>query len=68
MILADHGSPWTLSGVPSQRWNNSALWELRRLRGSDFEAVDTSSLIADPDSGRVAIVQPPLGGGDVGPQ
>ena len=26
---------------------------LKRVRGSDFEAVDVSSLMADPNSGRV---------------
>ena len=54
MILADNGSPWYLSGAPDERWNNDVLRELLTLRGSDFEAVDTSSLIVDPDSGEVA--------------
>jgi hypothetical protein len=57
MILADNGSPWYLSGAPDDRWDNEALRDLRRLRGSDFEAVDASGLMASPDSGRVA----PLG-------
>jgi hypothetical protein len=54
MILADNGSPWYLSGGPDPRWNNTVLRELLTLRGTDFEAVDTSSLIVDPDSGQVA--------------
>jgi hypothetical protein len=29
------------------------LRELRQVRGSDFEAVDVSSLMVDPDSGQV---------------
>jgi hypothetical protein len=53
MILADNGSPWFLSGAPDERWNNEALRDLRRLRGRDFEAVDVSSLMDDPDSGRL---------------
>jgi hypothetical protein len=53
MMLADNGSPWYLSGVPDDRWDNDVLRELRRVRGSDFEAVDVSSLMVDPDSGRV---------------
>jgi hypothetical protein len=54
MILADNGSPWYLSGVPDERWDNDVLRELARLEGTDFEAVDTSSLIVDPDSGQIA--------------
>ena len=44
LILADNGSPWYISGAPDRRWNDSALHELDRLTGSDFEVVDTSSL------------------------
>lgn len=44
MILADNGSPWFISGAPDRRWNDSALHELNRLSGRDFEVVDTSSL------------------------
>jgi hypothetical protein len=54
MILADNGSAWFLSGVPDERWDDAALRDLRRLRGSDFEAVDASGLVLDPDSGRAA--------------
>jgi hypothetical protein len=50
VILADNGSPWFISGAPDERWNNDALRALGTLRGSDFEAVDTSSLIVSPDS------------------
>ena len=51
MILADNGSSWFLSGVPDPRWDDDELREIRSLRGADFEAVDTSSLVVDPDSG-----------------
>lgn len=54
MILADNGSAWFLSGAPDERWDDDALRDLRRLRGSDFEAVDASGLVLDPDSGRAA--------------
>ena len=54
MILADNGSAWFLSGAPDERWDNVALRDLRRLRGRDFEAVDASGLVVDPDSGRAA--------------
>ncbi len=55
MFLADNGSPWYISGVPDDRWNNDALHELHQVQGSDFEAVDESSLMVDPDSGEVRI-------------
>ena len=54
MILADNGSSWYLSGAPDERWDNDALHEISRLQGSDFEAVDEASLMADPNSGRVS--------------
>jgi hypothetical protein len=55
MFLADNGSDWFLSGVPDDRWDNDDLRELQeRITGRDFEAVDSSSLIDDPDSGQVA--------------
>jgi hypothetical protein len=53
MILADNGSAWFLSGVPDERWDNDTLRELHQVTGSDFEAVDVSSLRVHPDSGQV---------------
>ena len=44
MLLADNGLPWYVSGVPDARWNNGELATLSRVKGSDFEVVDTSSL------------------------
>jgi hypothetical protein len=53
MILADNGSPWFMSGAPNDAWDNDALnAEFRQLTGSDFEAVDVSSLMRDADSGQ----------------
>ena len=43
-LLADNGSPWFFSGAPDRRWDNDDLQTLRRLRGSDFEVVDTRTL------------------------
>lgn len=54
IILADNGSPWYVSGAPDERWDNDALHLLHRLRGSDFEAVDVSSLMVDRDLGQTA--------------
>jgi hypothetical protein len=53
MFLADNGSNWYLSGAPNPGWDNDTLVnELRQVRGSDFEAVDQSSLQISPDSGQ----------------
>ena len=49
MILADNGSPWYISGAPDERWDNDVLHELDVVTGSDFEAVDVSSLMLDPE-------------------
>ena len=54
MILADNGSPWFLSGAPDDAWDNDDLAQLRSLKGSDFEAVDTSRLQVDANSGAAA--------------
>ncbi|HEU0114129.1 MAG TPA: hypothetical protein VFQ80_05610 [Thermomicrobiales bacterium] len=54
MFLADNGSAWFLSGAPDDRWDNDDLHALQTgVLGSDFEAVDESSLQVDPDSGQV---------------
>jgi hypothetical protein len=55
MILADNGSPWYISGVPDERWNDDVLHELHQVPGSEFEAVDVSSLMSDPNSGRAGL-------------
>ncbi|MGH8873018.1 MAG: hypothetical protein ACRDWS_13720 [Acidimicrobiia bacterium] len=53
IILADNGSPWYISGAPDERWDNDILHELDVIEGTDFEAVDVSSLMVDPNSGQV---------------
>jgi hypothetical protein len=52
MILADNGSAWYISGQHDPRWDDDLLGELKQLHGSDFEAVDVSSLMIDPNSGQ----------------
>ena len=53
LILADNGSDWFISGVPDERWDNDLLHHIfDQVHGRDFEAVDVSSLMVDPDSGR----------------
>ena len=51
IILADNGSNWFVSGTPDERWDNDMLHLLDVLLGSDFEAVDTSLLMVDVNSG-----------------
>ncbi len=50
MILADNGSSWYISGAPDPNWDNDILSELGQVAGSNFEAVDVSSLMVSPDS------------------
>lgn len=52
MILADNGTAWYISGAPDPRWDNDALHALQTLHGTDFEAVDESSLMVSANSGQ----------------
>src|SRR5579864_3611774 len=54
MILADNGSSWYISGAPDDRWDNDVLHSISSLQGSDFEAVNESSLMVQPDSAQVS--------------
>ena len=51
IVLADNGSNWYVSGSPDERWDNDMLHLLHVLTGNDFEAVDTSVLMVDVNSG-----------------
>jgi len=53
IILADNGSNWFITGAPDERWDNDMLHLLDVFTGNDFEAVDTSVLMVDPNSGEV---------------
>jgi hypothetical protein len=44
MMMADNGSSWFISGAPDSRWDDDDLHSLGRVKGSDFEVVDTSRL------------------------
>lgn len=53
LILADNGSDWYISGEPHENWDNDMLNSaFHTIEGSNFEAVDVSSLMIDPDSGQ----------------
>lgn len=54
LILADNGSNWYFTGTSEPGWDTALLDQLKTIPAGAFEAVDTSSLMADPDSGRVA--------------
>jgi hypothetical protein len=41
MFLADNGGNWFVSGAPDSRWDMNAVESLKRVKGSDFEVVDT---------------------------
>lgn len=53
LILADNtnGTDWFFQGLSDQRWADSLTAELKTVPTSQFEAVDESSLMIDPDSG-----------------
>jgi hypothetical protein len=51
IILADNGSAWYISGKPDPRWNDDNLRAFANLLGSNFEAVDATVLMIDPNSG-----------------
>jgi hypothetical protein len=58
MIVADNGTDWYISGAPDPGWQDDYLVdELNTVLGSNFEAVDESNLMVDPNSGQ-ALVKP----------
>ena len=54
MILADNGGPWFITGVPDTRWNDDEMHTLTQVAGSNFEAVNESSLSTDPNSAQAS--------------
>ena len=53
LVLADNGSPWYFQGEQNQHWPSAFVEDLKRIPASAFEAVDSSSLMVDPDSAEV---------------
>jgi len=47
MLLADNGGDWYVSGAPHPKWDDEALSTLKRIKGRDFEAVDTGPLVTE---------------------
>jgi hypothetical protein len=54
LVLADNGSPWYFQGDATNKWPTRVLDELKQIPARAFVAVDTSSLMVDPDSAAVA--------------
>jgi hypothetical protein len=52
MMIADNGSAWYLSGAPDSRWSDDDLHNLTKVIGSDFEVVDVTPLMVNPNSGQ----------------
>lgn len=50
LILADNGPSWDLTGTGDPRWDDAALNSMKTISGKNFEAVDESSLMIDPNS------------------
>jgi hypothetical protein len=58
IFYADLGSPWYVTGAPNAAWLDSDLNVLKTLKGSDFEAVDESSLMVSADSAAAPLSKP----------
>lgn len=54
LVLADNGSPWYFQGEASSKWPNKLISELKEVPARAFVAVDTSSMMVDPNSARAA--------------
>lgn len=52
LIIADNGASWFFGGVPDERWDNDELRQMLAVKGSDFETVDATVLMIDPNSGQ----------------
>ena len=65
LIVADNGSNWYISGAPDDRMPDEEINALKRVKGSDFEAVqsvDASGNPLYPGSGILPRAQPRLAG------
>ena len=54
LVLADNGSPWYFQGEQHGQWPESLIEDLKQIPADAFVAVDTASLMVDPDSAAVA--------------
>jgi hypothetical protein len=58
LIVADNGSDWFFQGTMDAGWNSgpypAMIAQLKTVPASAFEAINESSLMADPNSGQVS--------------
>lgn len=45
MFVADNGSDWFVSGAPNDNFDSDNLNDLKKIKGSAFEAVDTGPIV-----------------------
>ncbi len=53
LIIADNGTSWHLTGIGDPRWNDDTMHTLTQVTGDNFEAVNESGLMMDPNSAEV---------------
>jgi len=62
LILADNGGSWYFQGSADRRWTYHFVDQLKQIPASAFVAVDESSLMCNPNSGRARQQGLPDGG------
>jgi hypothetical protein len=45
LIVADNGSPWYITGAPNPHWNDEDLEQIKRVPGSELEAVASGPIV-----------------------
>ncbi|HEX2680420.1 MAG TPA: cellulase family glycosylhydrolase [Candidatus Dormibacteraeota bacterium] len=50
LIVADNGSDWYFQGTEDSSWDDQIISDLKKVPVNQFEAVDESSLMVNPDS------------------
>jgi hypothetical protein len=50
LILADNGSNWYFQGAAETGWSDTMISELKTIPAGEFDAIDESSLMIDPNS------------------
>ena len=50
LILAQNGSNWFFAGAADTRWTQTEVDQLKQIPASEFQAIDESCLMVNPDS------------------
>jgi hypothetical protein len=56
LIVADNGSDWYFQGTQDSQWSSLIISDLKNVPASQFEAIDESSLMVDPNSAQAGTV------------